>query len=229
MERSKLLRYSVIYAVLLIAELLSGSVLSDVTWLHYCTKPLLLICLLVFYLSAFAQQESKVKYWIAAALVFSLAGDVLLLFQDGKPMFFIAGLVAFLIAHASYIVAFLQEKGSEPKTVSKWPLIGFAAAALLYGASLFILLEPKLGVMKVPVLIYESVIMVMATAALARRRKATAVSFQLVFLGAIFFMSSDSLLAINKFYAPLNGAHVWIMSTYGIAQFLIVIGYLKRS
>jgi uncharacterized membrane protein YhhN len=48
----------------------------------------------------------------------------------------------------------------------------------------------------------------------------------LFIIGAVFFVLSDSLLAINKFYHPFWGANISIMLTYGIAQFCIVKGYL---
>jgi uncharacterized membrane protein YhhN len=40
-------------------------------------------------------------------------------------------------------------------------------------------------------------------------------------LGAIFFMLSDSTLALNKFRAPVYQSSVVIMSTYWAAQLLI--------
>jgi hypothetical protein len=44
------------------------------------------------------------------------------------------------------------------------------------------------------------------------------------FTGALFFMLSDSLLAINKFYRPFPLAGFLIMLSYIVAQYLIVIG-----
>jgi uncharacterized membrane protein YhhN len=43
-------------------------------------------------------------------------------------------------------------------------------------------------------------------------------------LGALLFVISDSILAINKFYQPFEAAGVLIMLTYGLAQFFIVEG-----
>jgi len=42
--------------------------------------------------------------------------------------------------------------------------------------------------------------------------------------GAILFIISDSLLAINKFYQPFENAGILIMFTYGVAQLLITLG-----
>lgn len=48
-----------------------------------------------------------------------------------------------------------------------------------------------------------------------------------VITGALLFVASDSLLAINKFYQPFNSAGLAIMATYGLAQLFIVIGLTK--
>jgi uncharacterized membrane protein YhhN len=46
--------------------------------------------------------------------------------------------------------------------------------------------------------------------------------------GAVLFVLSDSLLAINKFYQPLAFAGTLIMLTYCAAQYFIVMGFIKR-
>ena len=50
-----------------------------------------------------------------------------------------------------------------------------------------------------------------------------------VFIGAIFFVTSDSILAIDKFHEPIPLASFWIMITYLIAQFCITDGILKLN
>jgi len=42
-------------------------------------------------------------------------------------------------------------------------------------------------------------------------------------------MLSDSLLAMNMFYVSLPYSHIWIMSTYALAQFLIVYGIICQN
>jgi len=45
--------------------------------------------------------------------------------------------------------------------------------------------------------------------------------------GALLFVISDSVLAINKFYQSFEMAGVIIMLTYGLAQLFIVQGAIK--
>jgi alkylglycerol monooxygenase len=48
-----------------------------------------------------------------------------------------------------------------------------------------------------------------------------------VAVGACCFMLSDSLLATNKFVAPLPLASFWVLTSYYAAQVLIVGGWLR--
>jgi uncharacterized membrane protein YhhN len=50
-----------------------------------------------------------------------------------------------------------------------------------------------------------------------------------ILLGAIVFVSSDSILAFNKFYQPVMRSSFLIMVTYLAAQYLIVSGILKLN
>jgi uncharacterized membrane protein YhhN len=50
---------------------------------------------------------------------------------------------------------------------------------------------------------------------------------QCMMMGALLFVASDSVLAVNKFYQPFEAAGIIIMLTYGLAQLLIVKGTIK--
>jgi len=155
------------------------------------------------------------------ALIFSLLGDILLLFVDQSEHFFTLGLVAFLTAHLMYVLLFLKHRNTD-----KSPF-GFIALLLIFAASLFYFLKDGLGVMLIPVVVYMVVILAMSTTAYLRKNKANTLSYGLVFLGALFFMASDSILALNKFHQPIPWSNISIMVTYAIAQYLIVLGVLK--
>jgi uncharacterized membrane protein YhhN len=68
--------------------------------------------------------------------------------------------------------------------------------------------------------------MVMVLQALFRYGYTNTVSFWFVFVGAILFMISDSMIAVNKFLSSFELAGVAIMVTYILAQFLIIKGLL---
>ncbi len=92
-----------------------------------------------------------------------------------------------------------------------------------------VVLYPTLGGLRMPVMLYALVITVMALQALFRFGYTSTKSFALIFCGAICFMISDSLLAINKFLQPVPMASLCIMATYILAQYLIVEGVLTHK
>ena len=100
---------------------------------------------------------------------------------------------------------------------------------VLAGTGLITVLFPTLGPLKIPVLVYSLVLVGMVMTALFRYGRTSPESFWKVFMGAVLFMTSDSLLAINKFYTPLPYAGLLIMLTYISAQYLIVEGIVKHK
>lgn len=83
--------------------------------------------------------------------------------------------------------------------------------------------------MQFPVLMYAIIICVMALMAVNRYGKVNIFSFKLILYGALFFLLSDSVLAVNKFAQPIPQGGALIMATYMIAQYLIVYGTIERK
>lgn len=156
------------------------------------------------------------------ALNFSLMGDVFLMFVWKSPHYFLFGLVSFFLAHVFYIVIFWKRRNLKIKT------FGLITILVLYAIGLLYLLKDGLGDLLIPVIFYIIIILGMALSAFLRQEKVCKTSFIFVFLGAILFIISDSILALNKFYMPLKLSSISIMLTYGLAQYFIVMGLLKQ-
>jgi uncharacterized membrane protein YhhN len=204
----------------LIAIALSLSVLQAIT-------KAMLMPLLALVLVKSTKLSVNNNRFLLMGLLFSWAGDVLLLFNYKSEWFFIAGLASFLCAHVLYILYFINIKGRASSLLKQNPLL--AVLPLAYGLGLIWLLYPRLGALKLPVLIYACTIITMLLCSLyafAQLPKSTA---RLFVMGAAFFVLSDSLLAINKFYAPFPMAGPSIMFTYCVAQFCIAKGGVQRS
>lgn len=212
--------FSILFFIIVILELFCGSVESLANY-HYITKPSILIALILFFWKMSTALHKSIRLMTLLALVFSLLGDVLLMFVDQSPNYFMMGLVAFLIAHLFYIAVFLKHRDKNKKPI--W----FGLLLIIYGIGMFYGLKDGLGEMLIPVVIYMLVILTMAITAFWRNNSVGKWSYVLVFFGALFFMMSDSLLAINKFHTALPLSNVSIMLTYALAQFLIVFGILK--
>jgi uncharacterized membrane protein YhhN len=138
------------------------------------------------------------------------------------------GLVAFLLAHVAYMLAYrLSVQSSTQPSVFRqkpWLLLPF----LLYGAVLYGWLFPHLGDLQLPVLLYTLVLLGMGVFALNRYQRTPPLSFRLVLMGALLFIVSDSALAVDKFVSPFQWAGVVVMATYSLAQYLIVLGMLVQ-
>jgi uncharacterized membrane protein YhhN len=143
-----------------------------------------------------------------------------------RETMFMLGLVCFLLTHVLYVIVFFRTPG---RNLPPKKFFYSVIPVLLYGLVLLYVLYDDLGEMKIPVIIYTSVILAMVAAAINRIEKVNSTSFYLVLIGAVLFLSSDSMLAIDKFSHPFQFASPMIMFTYIGGQFLIVIGYIRQS
>jgi uncharacterized membrane protein YhhN len=221
-----MLRKSWIFLFVLIFCLHLGGLLSGNENLQILTKPLLIPPLIGYLLVA--ARPLKPGGWVVLGLFFSWIGDMLLMFANSDEIFFLLGLSAFLLAHVFYIVFFHKVRLTERIRGNAWLLI----AVTIYYAVLISLLSPFLGDMKLPVRIYGLVISFMLMLALHMiflRKKGGGV---IMAVGAVLFVVSDSILAVNKFYRPLADVGFLIMLSYGLAQYFISTGaarYLSAS
>lgn len=163
---------------------------SGLDWRAMLVLKLLPVLLALDWLRAVGE-AGRYRRWIAIGLGLSLLGDALLALPSDQ---FIAGLVAFLLAHLAYIVGYLGRS----RALARGWLLASAAAA---GGMLYVLVQfGRLGPMQGPVTIYAAVIGVMLWRAGALSRLDGAGRWALV--GALLFVASDAVLAWNRFIAP---------------------------
>ncbi|MBO9619797.1 MAG: lysoplasmalogenase [Niabella sp.] len=186
-------------------------------------KPLLVTALLGYFIVATKGIRSPLKKWSIAALAFSIAGDSLLLFANNNERYFILGLVAFLIAHIFYILCFHFIR-MQVALSGKW------FSAIIVGVYYFFIMSfliPHLGLLKIPVLVYGLVISFMLLLAMNLYDLADNKTARFILTGAILFIASDSILAVNKFYRPAAWGGWAIMLTYIGAQWLLTNGLIR--
>ncbi len=214
--------FSVVFLLILIAELICGSIAS-LSQFHYITKPAIVISLIAFFWKVSKTISKPIRNFTLLALIFSLLGDVLLMFVDESANFFMLGLIAFLVAHVFYIFVFLKQRNTSKNALA------FIGILFIYALVLFYLLKDGLNGMLIPVAIYIIVILTMSVTAFLREDHVSRTSYILVFLGAIFFMVSDTILALHKFYDPIPFSNISVMITYALAQYLIIFGIKKSN
>ncbi|MEM1322273.1 MAG: lysoplasmalogenase [Bacteroidota bacterium] len=165
--------------------------------------------ILLLALTAWRTLTGSSQRWLTLALILSACGDISLSFSG--ETYFLAGLSCFLLAHLCYIITIRRH--------SRWQKRHWPIALLLIGLTsvMVALLIPKLGPLLLPVLIYILVILTMALTATGWQGQHR----NLLLGGAIIFMLSDSMIAINRFVLPLSWAKHFIMLTYYLGQLLL--------
>ena len=215
------MRFTYLFICIVVAELIAVSM--DSKPLEYLFKPAIMLALGIYFFQQTAKiEETKQRNRIFAAIFFSLIGDIILMFPSG----FILGLAAFLVAHLCYIYAFMLDNngivfGKKDRLIAA---IGVLAYAIIF---LSFVLPKVQTVLQIPIAAYGLTILTMLLTALNRWKSVENTSFQWVFIGAIVFVFSDSLLAINRFVQPVTLANIGIMLAYSAGQFFIVKGVLK--
>jgi len=184
----------------------------------YILKPLSTLLVIAVALLSLTTPAAKPTFtvWVTVGLVLSLGGDVALMFKTDRA--FLIGLVLFLLAHVVYAVTFTVPNGFHPQDLIT------GAALLAFGVAVYLYLRPGCGKMKVPVLIYVLVILFMVNRALSTffGDAFTTTQAWLLSLGAILFMLSDLILAVNRFCHPFEANRLGLFLYYG-GQLLIAL------
>jgi uncharacterized membrane protein YhhN len=195
--------------------------------LIFFSKPLLMPVLALWFYFQTREKNSSFRQLILFALFFSWGGDTLLMFVESKgEHFFLFGLLSFLLTHILYISVFFKSVSLKNGFIwkNKWIVIPFLVFFL--GFQNYLLPDVE-KTMQIPISIYSSVIILMVIAALNWKDYINKQAFKFVFWGALLFMFSDSIIALNKFKSAIPQAHIWVMSLYLLGQYLIVRGNIE--
>jgi uncharacterized membrane protein YhhN len=217
--------YSLVYILFGVVAILDIFVAFFFSEIRIFTKPLLMpLLMLGYYLEVKPLKDfSKILLW---GLFFSWVGDILLMLEASNGSFFIGGLLAFLTAHLLYIRYFSKTKSAYESYLKSRPIM--LLAVLVYVIELLYILWPYLGGMKLPVVVYACVIGTMLAFALWQFGKLEKKTSLLFIGGAVFFVISDSLLAISKFKDQFPLSDILIMFTYCLAQYLLARGSARH-
>lgn len=160
---------------------------------------------------AWGALDSRFGTALLVGLGCSWWGDVLLISRSKR--LFLAGLVAFLLGHVAYAVAFAL-RGVDP-TVTGIALVGAAVAVVPVARWLLPHVEPP---MKLPVLAYMTVISAMVALAIGTVAAHGAGGAPWIVVGAVGFYLSDLSVARDRFVAPGWDNKLWGWPLYFGAQ-----------
>ncbi|XP_058815555.1 lysoplasmalogenase-like protein TMEM86A isoform X2 [Topomyia yanbarensis] len=180
-------------------------------------KCLPIVSLWIFvFLTGFKLEKSyRYKQWILIGLVFSCLGDLLLNYD-----MFEAGMAAFGVAQIFYISAF----GFKP--LKPWlglPLYGLGIAAVV------LMFDNLPLIIQICLPIYGALLLTMCWRSWARIDTVKNTTRMICGIGSALFVISDSIIAFDKFYTPINNAQIAIMVTYYLAQFGIALSVIDRT
>ncbi|KAK3580896.1 hypothetical protein CHS0354_008181 [Potamilus streckersoni] len=191
--------------------------------LFFCVvKCLPIISLILFVLLHGMNLTEYYRYSrrILIGLIFSCMGDICLVW---KKSYFLVGMGMFAIAHIEYARAF----GWRPFN----PYAGSVVAAL--GSLVYLYLQPGLhGIMVHVTAVYIALICIMAWRGIARVQffdELWTWTKLCSCVGAILFVISDTIIAINMFRFEIPYAHPLIMLTYYAAQFGIALSVVDSQ
>ena len=191
----------------------------------FISKVLIIPPLMVIFILNLRRDSNRLHKYMFAGLFFSWIGDVLLEVPGGGEVMFMAGLGGFLLSLLMYAFVFFRTPGKNEVFHGRFYLL---IPVLLYGIAMGLYLNKYLGEMRLPVIVYETAMIAMLAGAVSRIGKVNRISYIMVLAGAILFIISDSVLAINKFVQPVSLSTLIIMVTYIAAQWLITTGYIKQ-
>lgn len=183
--------------------------------------PLLLIHLLT---------QQAVFSWKARSvygLFFSLLGDALLIGEGA--VFFLSGMIAFVLAHLNYSYYFLQLHPVRKETRQVFAIT--LILMLLFSSGVYVLLDGYLGTYQLPVLFYMLFISLMASLAIHTHTNTAlkVIALKYFIPGAVLFVISDAILALNLFRFHEKWLSVAVMLSYGLAQLCLTIGFQKSD
>ena len=200
--------------ITLCAAGVAGVLVADLSgrpWLEWLAKPL---AAAAFIIAAWHWDalESTYGQWILVGLIFGAAGDVLLIPKStGLPFLF--GMIAFLLGHLCYAIAFFGLAQHLP-TVIVSTVLSLALAAVLLRWMLPGVPRRLIG----PVLAYHLVIFAMVVLACGATLAAAPAT---IAFAAIGFAASDIAVARNRFVSPGFVNRAWGIPLYFASQMLM--------
>ncbi|NLZ18897.1 MAG: lysoplasmalogenase [Bacteroidales bacterium] len=211
----------IVFLVLSLAEVIPMAFGAEA--LHPFLKPLLIPSLAVAALCALLPEyKGRKTVLLAAGMALHTAGDILLLMDSRGVTFFTLGLAAFLLGHICYLWVMLTGMVGlkDWREILLWllPLSASLAVTGLLGEE---------GFMHYAIDVYAFILLYeLATGVVWMLRKRPMGSR--ILWGAVFFIISDVLLAMNAFRGiDFPTRHALVMGTYLLAEWLLVSGMVR--
>lgn len=200
------------------------AIARDAHSIRWLSKPGVILALLLWFATASPITSDVRVTWFILALCLSLVGDIFLL-MEGYQL--IKGGLAFILAHAAFIIAYNIPPNVPPMFFGIFTMVGIISV-ITYGditRKIHQSGDPDLawGIRFYALVLTGMVSMAMVRVFIPTWDKTAA---WLTALGGILFYISDILLFTNRFMQPRRDLRLLLTITYHVAQFAITYGYL---
>lgn len=197
------------------------------TELRGITKLLLIPVLFTGWILPARKKGYPVSVVVILGLWFSLLGDFLLMLKGSN--YFLLGMLAFMATHICNGSYFFTLLGKKLPAFRK--LIPVTVFLILLAGSIFLFLLPELHAFAIPVLVYMLLITGMAFLATATSQVGSIQKIATVWFipGALLFVFSDGLLAMNLFWLKNLWLDIPVMISYAAAQYFLVNGFVHSA
>lgn len=216
--------FNIFYFLILLVNVSALGFDSEI--LKLIALPLISISL-ILYLIISTKLVSRFHKLIFAGLILSLAGDIQFLFSSGSAFHLLMALASSFCCYSLYSYAYFLDfklDYSKPKRIGNI----FFTLLFFTGLSFFIVANKNLGEFKYPVILYTLIILTMNVFAAYRHRRVNQLSFKLILTGSFAFVISDLAVGFYNFIDQKSIMMIIYLSTYLIAQYLVVIGAIER-
>ena len=193
--------------------------------LERIAKPAAMLFLILWFATRLPETMPAAGSLFLLGLGFSLTGDIFLMLDRRH---FIKGLLAFLLAHVCYVLTF-----NLGGVFINAPLLVLAA---VIGVLAFLLVRRIASSLRArnngglipPVAVYALVLALTfwSTVSTFWRPAWNGAGAWLAFAGGTLFFTSDSLLAWDRFVAPIARGRFWTMLSYHSAQLALTLSML---
>ncbi|MFM1875608.1 MAG: hypothetical protein RL266_1345 [Bacteroidota bacterium] len=208
-----------------VALLLLTTIVFELQVAHYIVKPMFMVLLMAFQYVQLSGKMSTFTKLVQFGLFFSWIGDIALMFDEQVEILFVVGLAAFLIAHLGYAYAFIRNVKDSPTPFNMGSALLMAVPFAAFTGAFFYYIKDGLPEnLFVPVLAYTVVISVMGITSAWRKGHVQKPTYTWVLVGAVLFILSDCVIAVNKFVVDFDYDAVLNMTLYLSGQFMITLG-----
>ncbi|WP_432712287.1 lysoplasmalogenase [Pedobacter sp.] len=214
--------FNLLYLLLFIVQLIAASFSFQIV--TYIVTPLSLLSLLVF-LTLKTKLKGRFHRRLFCGLLFTSIGELLFLFHDHSSTY---GWLAIMLAYFCYTRAFYLDFRSAQELDKKNARIAIAFFTVL-GMGFYVFLRPYLGAIRIPAMAYIFLLSVMLMMSVFRNLRVNRESFTLIFSGALLFLISDCLYAIDHYVQPFPMAGILILAIAMAAKYFLVTGGVERK